>query len=84
MMKPRFLTTILFSTVLIVAGSAMGQSGKLLTQDSTCDLSGDCGEFGTTLKFAESPAAAAKQANEEEKLVFVLHVSGNFETSEYT
>ena len=42
------------------------------------------GEYGTSIMFSESPAAAAKQAMEEEKLVFVLHVSGNFETSEYT
>ena len=43
-----------------------------------------CGDYGTSVTFAESPAAAAKQAVEEEKLVFVLHVSGNFETSEFT
>ena len=43
-----------------------------------------CGEFGTTVIFADSPAAAAKQALAEEKLVFVLHVSGEFETPEYT
>ena len=44
----------------------------------------ECGEYGTQVEFADSPIAAAKQALQEEKLVFVLHVSGNFETSEYT
>lgn len=43
-----------------------------------------CGEFGTSVEFVDSPAEAAKKALEEEKLVFVLHVSGNFETPDYT
>ncbi len=41
----------------------------------------DC---GTALEFVDSPAEAAKKALEEEKLVFILHVSGHFETPEYT
>ena len=43
-----------------------------------------CGEYGTTVVFAESPAEAAEQAIKDEKLVLVLHVSGNFETPDYT
>ena len=43
-----------------------------------------CGEYGTAVTFAHSPSEAARQALELEKLVFVLHVSGNFEVSEYT
>jgi hypothetical protein len=43
-----------------------------------------CGEYGTAVTFAQSPAEAAKQALREEKLVFVLHVSGNFEDSDFT
>ena len=43
-----------------------------------------CGEFGTSVTFADSPIAAAKQALKEEKLVFVLHVSGLFEESDFT
>ena len=43
-----------------------------------------CGEYGTSVIFADSPAAAAKQALKEEKLVFVLHVSGLFEDSGLT
>ena len=39
---------------------------------------------GTAVDFYDSPAAAAKQALKEEKLVFVLHVSGHFETPDYT
>lgn len=43
-----------------------------------------CGEYGTAVAFASSPAAAAKEALKHEKLVFILHVSGHFEKSEYT
>ena len=43
-----------------------------------------CEKYGTSVLFAESPAEAAKQAIKDEKLVFVLHVSGNFETPDYT
>lgn len=46
---------------------------------------GECsGDYGTEVKFVESPAEAAKLAVKQEKLVFVLHVSGNFETPEFT
>ena len=44
----------------------------------------ECGEYGTSVIFAESRAEAAKQALKEEKLVFVLHVSGLFEEPDYT
>jgi hypothetical protein len=42
------------------------------------------GDYGTEVKFVESSAEAAKLAVKQEKLVFVLHVSGNFETPEFT
>ncbi len=34
---------------------------------------------GTAVNFVATPSEAAKQAKKEEKLVFVLHVSGQFE-----
>ena len=43
-----------------------------------------CGEYGTSVHFEKTPSDAAKKALKEEKLVFVLHVSGNFEDSEFT
>ena len=43
-----------------------------------------CGNHGTSVTFVESPTEAAIRAKKEEKLVFILHVSGNFETPEYT
>ncbi len=43
-----------------------------------------CGEYGTSVIFADSPADAAKQALKEEKLLFILHVSGLFEDADFT
>ena len=43
-----------------------------------------CGSFGTSVQFVETPSAAAKLAREQEKLVFVLHVSGHFEDPQFT
>jgi predicted outer membrane protein len=43
-----------------------------------------CGNHGTSVEFLDTPAEAAKQAKKESKLVFVLHVSGNFEDPRFT
>jgi hypothetical protein len=43
-----------------------------------------CGSFGTTLEFVDSPKEAARLAKKQEKLVFVLHVSGHFEDPRFT
>ena len=43
-----------------------------------------CGSHGTTIDFVDTPNDAAKQAKKEEKLVFVLHVSGHFEDPRFT
>jgi hypothetical protein len=43
-----------------------------------------CGHFGTAVDFVGSPSEAARRAKQEEKLVFVLHVSGHFEDPRFT
>jgi hypothetical protein len=43
-----------------------------------------CGSHGTSVEFVDTPAEAAKIAKKEQKLVFVLHVSGNFEDPRFT
>jgi hypothetical protein len=43
-----------------------------------------CGSYGTKIDFLESPAEAAKLAKKENKLVFILHVSGLFEDPKLT
>ena len=42
------------------------------------------GEFGTSLHFEKTPSDAAKKALKEEKLVCVLHISGQFEDPNLT
>lgn len=64
---------------VLVAASAAGAQEK----SPSCK---ECGteSYGTTISWAGSPSDAAKKAKEEEKLVFVLHVSGNFEDPKFT
>jgi hypothetical protein len=40
--------------------------------------------YGTSVVWAGTPSEAAAKAKEEQKLVFVLHVSGNFEDPTFT
>ena len=42
------------------------------------------GSCGTSVDFVDSPKEAAALAKQEEKLVFILHVSGNFEDPRFT
>ncbi len=43
-----------------------------------------CKSFGTSVDFVKTPSLAAQRAAKEEKLVFVLHVSGKFEDPQFT
>jgi hypothetical protein len=43
-----------------------------------------CGQYGTAVDFFATPSEAAAQAKKEQKLVFVLHVSGHFEDPKFT
>jgi hypothetical protein len=43
-----------------------------------------CSGHGTAIDFVDTPREAAAQAKKEGKLVFVLHVSGNFEDPRFT
>jgi len=40
--------------------------------------------YGTAIHFVSSPTVANRDALKEDKLVFVLHVSGNFEDPQFT
>jgi hypothetical protein len=67
------------------AGEAQGQKavrppGALLAKAEPTT----CGDHGTNVHFFKSPSEAARAANKEEKLVFVLHISGLFEDPDYT
>ncbi len=71
----RFPTHCAALLAVVIAATAVQQ---------TASAEESCGDYGTSVTFVESPSAAAKQALKEEKLVFVLHVSGNFEVADYT
>ena len=43
-----------------------------------------CGNHGTSVEFRDKIKEAADLAKQEQKLVFVLHVSGNFEDPRFT
>jgi hypothetical protein len=42
------------------------------------------GSCGTRVEFVDSPKEASALAKKEEKLVFILHVSGHFEDPRFT
>ncbi len=60
-------------------GLALGEPGK-----GTPETGATCSSFGTSVEFFDTPTLAARQAKKDEKLVFVLHVSGNFEDPRFT
>jgi len=45
---------------------------------------GTCGSYGTSVEFVSTPSEAARLAKKDQKLVFVLHVSGHFEDPQFT
>jgi hypothetical protein len=45
---------------------------------------GKCETHGTSVEFVATPSEAAALAKKQEKLVFVLHVSGLFEDPRFT
>jgi hypothetical protein len=47
--------------------------------DKAAKEEGGCSGHGTSVQFFDTPSEAARKAKKDEKLVFVLHISGNFE-----
>ena len=59
----------------------------MVKEDSVCDTQSckGSGDFcGTAVTFVPTPKLAAEEAAKQHKLVFVLHVSGNFEDPGFT
>ena len=48
------------------------------------ETEGVCQTFGTKVEFVSTPSEAARLAKKEQKLAFVLHVSGRFEDPRFT
>jgi hypothetical protein len=66
---------------------ASGPTGAKVLQkvsDPVCTTGTCSGDYGTSVHFVKTPSEAAKQAQKEEKLVLVLHISGLFENPEFT
>ena len=57
---------------------------RALPPPPALDKEGTCGSHGTQVNFVSTPREAAKVAKKEQKLVFVLHVSGHFEDPRFT
>ncbi|HLN33533.1 MAG TPA: hypothetical protein VK395_37745 [Gemmataceae bacterium] len=64
--------------LILLPGSALTSPPERISGNATC------GSYGTSVEFVSSPSEAARQAKQEEKLVFVLHVSGHFEDPKFT
>lgn len=65
---------------------ALVAAGGGYARDEEASSCGTCGErtYGTAVVWEASPQEAARKARAEGKLVFVLHVSGNFEDPRFT
>lgn len=63
--------------------AALALSASAARADEAC---GTCGKetYETAIRWEDSPNAAAAKARDSQKLVFVLHVSGNFEDPAFT
>jgi hypothetical protein len=70
----RWMAAGLMAAIFLSPVTAKEQKGKPAAGDPEAP---SC--HGTTVNFVDTPSEAAKQAKKEEKLVFVLHVSGQFE-----
>ena len=73
----KFGLGLVATSLAMVLANASGWCADEKTTQSVTEESPSC--HGTAVHFVDTPSEAAKQAKKEEKLVFVLHVSGQFE-----
>ncbi|MCI0462721.1 MAG: hypothetical protein L0Z62_37710 [Gemmataceae bacterium] len=71
----------LLSAAQVTAGGKGKVAGNILNPPAATQCKGD---HGTEVKFFKNPSEAAQNAKKEEKLVFVLHISGLFEEPDFT
>lgn len=71
------------SILAVLLTASLAAAPARAAADESC---GKCGNesYGTTVQWSGSPSEAAAKAKAEEKLVFVLHVSGLFEDPKFT
>lgn len=85
MNKSILLALALIASPLFASEPAAGSGSSRVTEEPSpkCTRCGE-GTFGTSVQWVGSVPEAARQAQKEQKLVFVLHVSGLFENAGYT
>ena len=66
------------SLALVAGGLSAAAAADAKAEDCGCS------KHGTSVSFFDSPTAAAQKAKKEQKLVLVLHISGNFENPDFT
>ena len=83
MIRHRLALIVLFSTLLLTGAARASGLTDYVVPSHTC---AHCGQktYGTTINWVDTPTDAANRAQKEEKLVFVLHVSGHFEQPGFT
>jgi hypothetical protein len=65
----------------LLVGTTLARADKVAKPK---EAESGCGDYGTSVQFFKTPSDAATQAKKDQKLVMVLHVSGNFENPEFT
>jgi hypothetical protein len=68
---------------LAIAGDHRADAKNSLASPAPAKAA-SCGNYGTSVEFVSSPSEAARLAKQQQKLVFVLHVSGHFEDPTFT
>jgi hypothetical protein len=71
---------------LVVPAAAPTTDAALAVPALLNEVSSVCAsqDYGTKVAFLSSPAQAGKEAQHAQKLVFLLHISGNFEDRQFT
>ena len=72
------------SAVLAAVALALGVYAGWAPADPPAKGATCSGDYGTSIFFEDTPKQAAAAALKEEKLVFILHVSGHFEDPKLT
>lgn len=77
------VTGVAALSLAALAGLALAQA-RASDPLKPLDSAPTCRKHGTEVQFVDTPIEAAKLAKQQEKLVFVLHVSGLFEDPKLT
>lgn len=72
----------------VLPGTAPGFGKELLEAPQAVvrdePAAADCQQLGTRVQFIQNPAEAFRLAGEQKKMVFMIHLSGNFEDRGFT